>query len=208
MTPRRRDDAGRSRSPTGPIPSGPSGSRRRRRSSASSRAESGTVGRPRCALGACASRSSSCSGGESLPDFRVGDAGARCPPRRRPGRRDPGREARRAPHPSRRRGRGRPGVPPARRAILRRCLTWTIIGWIVVGFIAGAISGALLGGSTARGCLPNVIVGILGGVARWLARDADGLRPRPTASSRPLVVAVLGSLVVRLVLNAMSRSDG
>ena len=37
-----------------------------------------------------------------------------------------------------------------------------IIGWIVVGLIAGAISGALLGGTTARGCLPNVVVGILG----------------------------------------------
>jgi uncharacterized membrane protein YeaQ/YmgE (transglycosylase-associated protein family) len=47
-----------------------------------------------------------------------------------------------------------------------------LVGWIVVGFIAEAISGALVGGRTARGCLPNVVVGILGGiVGGWLARE-------------------------------------
>ena len=48
-----------------------------------------------------------------------------------------------------------------------------ILGWIVVGLLAGAISGALVGGRTARGCLPNVIVGILGGVfGGWLVTTA------------------------------------
>ena len=53
------------------------------------------------------------------------------------------------------------------------------IGWIVVGFIAGAISGALRRRHDRRGCLPNIVVGILGGVARRLAGDADGLHRRP-----------------------------
>ena len=49
-------------------------------------------------------------------------------------------------------------------------LDMNVVGWIVVGFLAGAISGALVGGSTARGCLPNIVVGILGGlVGGWLA---------------------------------------
>ena len=54
-----------------------------------------------------------------------------------------------------------------------------VIGWIVVGFLAGAISGALVGGKTARGCLPNIVVGILGGLlGGWLA-NAMGFTERP-----------------------------
>jgi uncharacterized membrane protein YeaQ/YmgE (transglycosylase-associated protein family) len=76
------------------------------------------------------------------------------------------------------------------------------IGWIVVGFIAGAISGALVGGTTARGCLPNVIVGVLGGLlGGWLA-DLMGFGA-VNGFIAAVVVAVFGSLVVRVVLNAM-----
>lgn len=78
-----------------------------------------------------------------------------------------------------------------------------IIGWIVVGFIGGAISGRLLGGSTARGCLPNVVVGILGGViGGWLAQGMGFGQVNGFIAA--VVVAVLGSLAVRLVLNAMA----
>jgi uncharacterized membrane protein YeaQ/YmgE (transglycosylase-associated protein family) len=77
------------------------------------------------------------------------------------------------------------------------------IGWVVVGFLAGAISGRLIGARTARGCLPNIVVGIIGGVVGgWLANamgftDIQGF-------IAAVVVAVGGSVVVRLVLDAMS----
>jgi uncharacterized membrane protein YeaQ/YmgE (transglycosylase-associated protein family) len=83
-------------------------------------------------------------------------------------------------------------------------LDMNFIGWIVVGFFAGAISGALVGGKTARGCLPNIIVGIIGGViGGWLANamgftDVEGF-------VAAVVVAVFGSIVVRLILNAVSE---
>lgn len=78
-----------------------------------------------------------------------------------------------------------------------------LLGWIVVGFCAGAISGALVGGRTARGCLPNVVIGILGGiVGGWLAIQMGFDRTQGFIAA--LVVAVFGALVVRLVLNAMS----
>ncbi len=79
-----------------------------------------------------------------------------------------------------------------------------LLEWIIIGFIAGAISGALIGGRTARGCLPNIVVGILGGIiGGWLAREmgfvsVDGL-------IAIIVVAVLGSLIVRLVLKAINE---
>jgi len=82
-------------------------------------------------------------------------------------------------------------------------LDMDILGWIVVGLIAGAISGALLGGNTARGCLPNIIVGVVGGViGGWLATSMGFAQINGFIAA--VVVAVAGSLVVRLVLNAMS----
>ena len=77
------------------------------------------------------------------------------------------------------------------------------LGWIVVGFLAGAISGALIGAKTARGCMPNIVIGIIGGVVGgWLANamgftDIQGF-------IAAVIVAVGGSVVVRLVLDAMS----
>ncbi len=79
-----------------------------------------------------------------------------------------------------------------------------IVGWIVVGFLAGAISGALIGGRTARGCLPNIVIGILGAiVGGWLAQQMGFTSFNGFIAS--IVVAVLGSLVVRLVLKAINE---
>ncbi len=78
-----------------------------------------------------------------------------------------------------------------------------LVGWIVVGFFAGAISGALVGGRTARGCLPNIVVGVLGGiVGGWLAQQMGFDRAQGFIAA--VVVAVFGALVVRLVLNALN----
>jgi uncharacterized membrane protein YeaQ/YmgE (transglycosylase-associated protein family) len=77
-----------------------------------------------------------------------------------------------------------------------------ILGWIVVGLIAGAISGALVGGRTARGCLPNIVVGIVGGViGGWLAQQMGFGSTNGLIAA--IVVATLGSIVVRLILNAL-----
>jgi uncharacterized membrane protein YeaQ/YmgE (transglycosylase-associated protein family) len=79
-----------------------------------------------------------------------------------------------------------------------------LLGWIILGFLAGAISGALIGGRTARGCLPNIVVGILGAViGGWIASQLGFEQVNGFIAA--LVVAVLGSLVVRLVLNALER---
>jgi uncharacterized membrane protein YeaQ/YmgE (transglycosylase-associated protein family) len=83
-------------------------------------------------------------------------------------------------------------------------LEMDFLGWIVVGFIAGAISGGLVGGRTPRGCLPNVVVGVLGGiVGGWLAKQMMGL-DQVQGFIAAVVVAVFGALVVRLVINALN----
>ena len=80
------------------------------------------------------------------------------------------------------------------------------LGWIILGFIAGALSGAVVGGRTARGCLPNVVIGILGAiVGGWLAGQMGFSQTEGFLAA--VVVAVFGSIVVRVILEAISPRD-
>lgn len=80
-----------------------------------------------------------------------------------------------------------------------------LVGWVVVGFTAGAVSGGLVGGRTARGCFPNIVVGVLGGIiGGWLAREMDFGPAQGFFAA--VVVAVFGAVVVRLVLNGLDQS--
>jgi uncharacterized membrane protein YeaQ/YmgE (transglycosylase-associated protein family) len=80
------------------------------------------------------------------------------------------------------------------------------LGWLVIGFLGGAVSGAIVGGRTARGCLPNVVVGVLGAIlGGWLARQMGFGETQGFIAA--VVVAVLGSIVVRVVLEAISPKD-
>ena len=77
-----------------------------------------------------------------------------------------------------------------------------LIGWIVIGFLAGAISGWFVGTKSVQGCLPTIVVGILGAVVGgYLAR---GLGNDPVQGFLgALVFAILGSIIVRIVLRAI-----
>lgn len=79
-----------------------------------------------------------------------------------------------------------------------------LIGWIVIGLLAGSISGWFVGTKTVQGCLPTMVVGIIGGVVGgWLAREVNG---QPASGFLgALAFAVIGSIVVRLVLRALEE---
>ena len=80
------------------------------------------------------------------------------------------------------------------------------VGWIVVGFLAGALSGAVVDRGP-RGCLANTAVGILGGLlGGWFATEElhmDSTRGFLGA----LLVAFVGAVVIRLILNALDADD-
>lgn len=81
-----------------------------------------------------------------------------------------------------------------------------LLGWIVVGFIAGALSGMLVPGRAARGCLANILVGVIGGiVGGWLGRQLAFGDPQGFLAA--VVVALVGAIIVRLVLEALSPRD-
>ena len=77
-----------------------------------------------------------------------------------------------------------------------------LIGWIIIGLLAGSISGWFVGTRSVQGCLPTMVVGIVGGVVGgYLAR---GLGNGPVEGFiGALVFATLGSIVVRLILRAI-----
>jgi len=77
-----------------------------------------------------------------------------------------------------------------------------LLGWILIGLIAGSISGWFVGTRSVQGCLPTIVVGILGGVVGgWLMVQ---LGNGPTESNLgALFVAILGAIIVRLVLRAI-----
>ena len=78
------------------------------------------------------------------------------------------------------------------------------IGWIVIGFLAGSISGWFVGVRSAQGCLPTILVGVIGGlVGGWLSRelgfgDVEGFLGA-------LVFATIGAVLVRILLKALER---
>ena len=81
-----------------------------------------------------------------------------------------------------------------------------LLYWIILGFIAGALSGAVVGGRTARGCLPNIIIGVLGAVVGgWLARELGFGQAQGFVAA--IVVAVVGAIVVRVILEAINPNN-
>jgi len=77
-----------------------------------------------------------------------------------------------------------------------------LFGWIFVGLVAGWLSGMVVPQHSARGCLPNILVGVLGGLlGGWLSErlgigDARGLLGA-------IVVAFVGAVLVRFVLGTL-----
>ncbi len=78
-----------------------------------------------------------------------------------------------------------------------------LIGWIVVGFLAGWISGALVGHGGPTGCLGDILIGVLGGLlGGWFATQQLHMGPA-SGFVGALVVASIGAIVIRLILDAM-----
>ncbi len=79
-----------------------------------------------------------------------------------------------------------------------------IFGWIIIGLLAGAIAGAFVPGRQRYGCLGTMAIGIIGGLLGgflWV-----NLLHQNEASGwlGALVIATLGSVLVILVLRAVS----
>jgi uncharacterized membrane protein YeaQ/YmgE (transglycosylase-associated protein family) len=83
-----------------------------------------------------------------------------------------------------------------------------LLGWIIIGLLAGAISGWFVRGmKSVQGCLPTIVVGILGAiVGGWIVRSIGNDPVQGFFGA--LVFAILGSIVVRIILRAIETSGG
>ena len=81
-----------------------------------------------------------------------------------------------------------------------------IVGWIIIGLLAGSISGWFVGTRSVQGCLPTIVVGILGAlIGGWLSRELGFGQIEGFLGA--LVFGVIGAIVVRLVLRAIEGSS-
>jgi uncharacterized membrane protein YeaQ/YmgE (transglycosylase-associated protein family) len=82
-----------------------------------------------------------------------------------------------------------------------------LLGWIIIGLLAGSISGWFVRGTrSVQGCLPTIVVGILGGIiGGWLARELFNGPVQGFVGA--LVFATLGSMIVRVVLRALEEGN-
>jgi uncharacterized membrane protein YeaQ/YmgE (transglycosylase-associated protein family) len=84
----------------------------------------------------------------------------------------------------------------------------SIIGWIVVGLIAGSLA-RWVTGARQGGCLVTIVVGILGGLIGGalfqLATDSDS-DAMDDFDIGSVFVAFLGAVLLLLLLEAISRS--
>ena len=76
-----------------------------------------------------------------------------------------------------------------------------VIGWIVVGLIAGGLA-RMATGSEKRGCLATMVVGILGGVIGGALFNASGDGDLTDSSVGSILVAFVGAACLLLVLQA------
>ena len=73
---------------------------------------------------------------------------------------------------------------------------------VVIGFLAGSISGWFVGVRSAQGCLPTIVVGIVGAIiGGWLSTQVGFGSVQGFIAA--LLFATLGAVLVRIVLRAI-----
>ena len=82
-----------------------------------------------------------------------------------------------------------------------------LIGWIIIGFLAGALSGLVVRNRTAGGCLANIVIGVLGGIVGGYVAKSLFPRAQIVGWVGAFVVAFIGAVIVRLILGIVSPRD-
>jgi uncharacterized membrane protein YeaQ/YmgE (transglycosylase-associated protein family) len=79
-----------------------------------------------------------------------------------------------------------------------------LLGWIVVGFVAGALARMVTGGGWNLGCLGTIAVGVAGGlIGGWLFSLA-GNEGIGEFGLRSMFVAFVGAVVLLLLVAAVT----
>lgn len=80
-----------------------------------------------------------------------------------------------------------------------------IIGWIVIGALAGWLASMITGNNEKMGGGLNILVGIIGGFVGGLAMNLIGGQGVTGFNIWSLLVATLGAVILLLIVNAFRR---
>ena len=84
----------------------------------------------------------------------------------------------------------------------------TIIGWIILGLIAGASAKAILPGSQGGGLLITLVLGVVGALlGGFLAGALFNIPLGGFFEIRTWIIAILGSIVVLLIYGLVTRGS-
>ena len=76
--------------------------------------------------------------------------------------------------------------------------TYGILGWIVIGFIAGGIAKLLMPGKDPGGCLITILLGVAGALlAGFIGRAVGWYGPGDQGAS--FLAAIVGAFVILLI---------
>jgi len=82
-----------------------------------------------------------------------------------------------------------------------------VIGWIIVGFVAGALAKPITGGGWRLGCVGAVVVGILGGVVGGMLFNLAGDDGIGKFGLRSMFVAFIGAVVLLALVGLVTGRD-
>lgn len=80
-----------------------------------------------------------------------------------------------------------------------------VIGWIVIGALAGWIASMITGKNREMGALANIFVGIVGGCLGGMIMNLIGGAGITGFNIWSLLVAILGAVILLLIVNAVKR---
>jgi uncharacterized membrane protein YeaQ/YmgE (transglycosylase-associated protein family) len=80
-----------------------------------------------------------------------------------------------------------------------------IIGWIVLGLIAGALAKAIMPGKDPGGIIITMLLGVVGALLGWFVGSAIfGVGLKNFWSIQTWLVAIIGSIVVLAIYRAVA----
>jgi uncharacterized membrane protein YeaQ/YmgE (transglycosylase-associated protein family) len=83
-------------------------------------------------------------------------------------------------------------------------MNMSIIGWIVLGAIAGWLASIVTGRNAQMGCIANIVVGIIGGLVGGLVMSFFGGSGVNGFNIPSLIVAVIGAVILLAIWNLIS----
>ncbi len=83
-----------------------------------------------------------------------------------------------------------------------------VIGWIVVGFVAGALAKPVSGGGWNLGCLGTIVVGVLGGIVGGMLFNLAGDDGIGKFGLRSMFVAFVGAVLLLVIVGLLTGRRG